>query len=274
MTSVAAIYRDTCFSPNSVEKDKAILDAAAMVLESRGMRLEYINEGSLAHGMQADVFLSMGRSSAALAVLKEKERGGAVVINTPSAVENCVRSVADRLMRTGGIPVAPLSGTDGYWIKRGDGAAQCGHDVCYAAGEDEKKQAVERMLCRGIGDVVVTAHVKGDLVKFYGVRGTEFFRYFYPTDDGKWKFDNERINGRAHHYRFSEYSLRRDAERVAELTGAEIYGGDCVVRHDGSYAIIDFNDFPSFSRCRNEAAEAIAMLVCKRAAMQGKGGME
>ena len=33
------------------------------------------------------------------------------------------------------------------------------------------------------------------------------------------------------------------------------------MREDGSYVIIDFNDFPSFSRCRDEAAKAIVELI-------------
>ena len=33
------------------------------------------------------------------------------------------------------------------------------------------------------------------------------------------------------------------------------------MREDGSYVIIDFNDFPSFSRCRKEAARAIVELM-------------
>ena len=78
------------------------------------------------------------------------------------------------------------------------------------------------------------------------------------------KFDNELVNGKAKHYPFHEGSLCRDAERLASLVGTDIYGGDCIVRSDGSYAIIDFNDFPSFSRCRDEAAEAIAGLVARR----------
>ena len=45
------------------------------------------------------------------------------------------------------------------------------------------------------------------------------------------------------------------------ISCAAIYGGDCIVRCDGSYAIIDFNDWPSFSVCRQAAARAIAKLV-------------
>ena len=95
---------------------------------------------------------------------------------------------------------------------------------------------------------------------------TGFFRFFYPGDDGQWKFGDERRNGRPCHYRFSAPGLRAMAERAASIAGTDVYGGDCIVRADGSVCIIDFNDWPSFSRCRDEAAEAIAGLVEARMA--------
>ena len=109
--------------------------------------------------------------------------------------------------------------------------------------------------------MVVTAHVAGDLVKFYGVRGTGFFKCFYPTDDGENKFDNELHNGAAHHYAFDSQQLMTTAERLAAVIGLDVYGGDCIVRSDGTFAIIDFNDWPSFSRCREEAAKAIVLNI-------------
>ena len=51
-------------------------------------------------------------------------------------------------------------------------------------------------------------------------------------------------------------------EEIA-AAGLDVYGGDCIVREDGTFCIIDLNDWPSFSRCREEAAKAIAGKVCK-----------
>jgi len=43
----------------------------------------------------------------------------------------------------------------------------------------------------------------------------------------------------------------------AEALGLEVWGGDALF--DGNeFAIVDFNDWPSFSRVRDEAARAIA----------------
>ena len=79
-------------------------------------------------------------------------------------------------MRSNGIPVAPLTGNSGYWIKRGDEAAQSKDDVVFAADETERDNKIAVFAARGITQIVVTAHVMGDLVKFYGVRGTDFFQ--------------------------------------------------------------------------------------------------
>ena len=120
---------------------------------------------------------------------------------------------------------------------------------------------IRRFRERGIDSYTVSAHVRGDLVKFYGVKGTGFFRHYYPTDDGQTKFGDEQHNGAACHHPFDVENLRREAERLAEATGVAVYGGDCIVREDGSWCMIDFNDWPSFSRCREEAAAAIVRLV-------------
>ena len=51
------------------------------------------------------------------------------------------------------------------------------------------------------------------------------------------------------------------AARLARLVGIQVYGGDAVLLSDGTFAIIDFNDWPSFSSCREEAAAAICRLI-------------
>jgi len=41
----------------------------------------------------------------------------------------------------------------------------------------------------------------------------------------------------------------------------DIYGGDAIVTSDNQIYIIDLNDWPSFGKCQNEAAPAIADLI-------------
>lgn len=263
---IILVYRAPVFSPNSVKKDKAILEAVGGVLEERGYDVEYIQEEELMAGHEGDLYLTMGRLPETLDILAQKEQDGCTVINTTKGVRLATsRLLIDRMMRENNIPTAPLCdgpcGERGYWLKRGDAAAQSLYDVQYAKTWDDVERKLVYFHNRGISDVLVCEHIEGDVVKFYGVQGTDFFRIFYPTDDGQTKFGDEARNGEAHHYPFDVAQLQNDANRLSQLAGLPVYGGDCIVRPDGSYAIIDFNDWPSFARCRDEAAKAIASLV-------------
>ncbi|MBR5037655.1 MAG: hypothetical protein IKX65_02910 [Prevotella sp.] len=262
MRKVLLIYRAPQFSPNSVEKDKLILDAVGERLQKQGNSVRFVQEEDFCEEDEADVYLSMGRLPQTLAILKRKAAAGCITVNSGEGVERTARIVLDRLMRDNHIPAAPLFDVEreaeGYWLKRGDASAQSKEDVLFAKDKDEVNCLMESFRQRGIQDVLITEHVRGDLVKFYGVQGTSFFRYFYPTDDGDTKFDDEKRNGTAQQFVFSADDLQREAERLSVLTDVVVYGGDGIVREDGSFVIIDFNDWPSFSRCREEAVEAIA----------------
>ena len=252
------MYRDERFSPRSVEKDRAILEAVGERLRRMGHAVSYVRESELEE-VEADVCLSMARSERAIGILRNS---GIPTINTPEGVALCChRSALDQLMRREHIAMPPLQGNDGYWLKRGDSPAETKADVVFCANAEELAEAQRQMAGRGIGDQVVSAHVKGDLLKFYGVSGTSFFRYYYPADDGISKFGDEERNGVAHHYAFDVEGLRSEANRLAALTHTQVYGGDCIVGTDGRFALIDFNDWPSFSRCRDEAAQAVAQLI-------------
>ena len=256
-SSVLAILRAECFSPNSVEQDRAILMAVVRRLQSRGCTVQVISEEELPHDINTSVFdlvLSMGRLPETLAWLKTLH---VPVINKPLGVERCARSVLQNIMLQEHVPVPPTQGNCGYWLKRGDAAAQTPEDVLFTADEQALQSAIEGFRQRDISDYVISAHITGDLVKFYGVLGTGFFRLFYPTDDGMSKFGHEAHNGPAHHYAFSANHLQKTAERLAFCVGITVYGGDAIVRPDGTFCLIDFNDWPSFSRCREDAADAI-----------------
>lgn len=256
-----AIRRDDRFSPNSVENDRRILQAACHEIAGLlGLEedIRMMDEAELPIFPDAvDCYISMARSDEALQVLAEKESKGCIVVNTPGSVKHCQRSRLNHLMHENQIPMPGEKSSGSYWLKRGDAAAQSSKDVVFCPDEKSLEHAKDAFLARGISDMVVSAHVPGDLVKFYGV-GTRFFKYFYPSDDGMFKFDNEVRNGKAHHYAFDNDALRADVSRLAELARIDVYGGDAIIREDGRYYIIDFNDWPSFSRCREEAAKAIA----------------
>ncbi len=258
---VLMISRAACFSPNAVDRDRAVFRAVADRLEALGCEIALLSEDerdALGSLHDTGLILTMARRPATLEWLKST---GIPTVNSPEGIGNCCRSRLEALMLQLGIPIPPKEDEHGYWVKRGDSAAQSAMDVVYASDEKALAEAVGQMEARGIRDYTVSAHVVGDLVKFYGVSGTGFFRYRYPTDDGQTKFGDERRNPAARHYHFSERQLQHEAERLAEAVGVQVWGGDAIVRSDGSFCLIDFNDWPSFASCREEAAEAI-VIVC------------
>lgn len=273
---ILAIRRGERYSPNSVGKDAAILEDVSRTLRSMGMAVDVASEeecrkDSLVHHY---VYMSMGRNPKTLEWLKERERQGATVINSSESVGLCCqRAKLNDTLRQLGIPL-PYDGMGekGCWVKRGDGVAETKEDVRFAANASEMEKAMETMKANGASSVVIQAHEDGDLVKFYGVTGADFFKTYYQGDDGITKFGDEERNGKPQHYRYNARELRHTIETAAVAIGTEVYGGDCIIRPDGSFCIIDFNDWPSFSRCRTEAAKAIALIVERkyRAATTGK----
>ena len=268
---IIAVRRDDRFSPNCVEKDRLILEAACNNLcqrcefQGEACALRWVDEAELTPEDDADLYLTMARLPEALDVLEGFVRQGRRVLNKPQGVKNCQRSLLEKVMRQNSSPMPEETDLKNpsfpLWLKRADAAAQTKDDVVFCPNEDVLQRAMADFQQRGITDFVLSRHVEGDVVKFYGV-GDVFFRHFYPTDDGQTKFaDEANHNGEPHHYPFDVAQLQSEAARLAQLLQMEVYGGDAIISREGHFYIIDFNDWPSFSRCRDEAAEAIANLL-------------
>ena len=270
---VVGIRRAQRFSPNSVERDAAICQAVADCLGRQGydvsLHAEEAFTPSLAQGAAA-VF-SMARGTETVAAL---ERLSTPVVNPVAGLRNARRGDMTRIFAEAGIPMPRswMVRTDGTlpdadcpcWLKRTDECAQASGDVVYAHGRDELAAAMRRFADRGLREAVVCEHLPGDVVKFYGVKGTGFFEYYYPTaGDGFSKFGLEHHNGAARFYAFDAAALAATADRAASLLNLPVYGGDCIVGADGEVRLIDFNDWPSFSRCCDRAAEAITSVIVK-----------
>ena len=195
-------------------------------------------------------------------------------LNTPVGVMNCVRSKMTSLLMEDGIPMPKskiVESIDGLgdwdiypcWLKRGNACAQQKEDTCYVETREEAEKVLQSFDKRNISPVVLNEHLKGDLVKFYGVEGTDFFYWFYPSKCGhRSKFGLEVINGDAQGIPFVVEDLKKTADRAATVLETPIYGGDCIIAEDGSFRIIDFNDWPSFAPCRDAAAYYIAKRLC------------
>ena len=277
ITSVLGISRAKRFSPNSEGRDAAIFSAVAKCLRGAYISVETVDEEDLTpmgHLSSYDAAFTMARSEECLTILAEAEAEGLPIINSPSALLRNTRARLTDIFRQANIPIAPtrdaatitpeeraqlFAGGLRYWLKRGDACAQTAGDVRFIATQEDLEAALADFSARGVASALLSQHVEGDLVKFYGVEGALFFHVYYPTDGPSFsKFGLERHNGRPVHTPFSRTALNDAADEAARLSGFTVYGGDAVVRPDGSFLIIDFNDWPSFSRCRDDAAEAIA----------------
>ncbi len=153
----------------------------------------------------------------------------------------------------------------GYWIKRGDFHAIHKEDVSFARSKEEAKEILREYALRDIPDAVISKHLVGDLVKFYGVRGTDFFFWFYPYDNNHHKYSEyQSINGDSVYYSFDQSELQKVATEAAGVVGIDVYGGDAIVGKDGVFRIIDLNDWPSFAPCRDQAAGHIAQMLYQK----------
>lgn len=282
MKKILGVSRSHRFSPNSIDRDNAIFQAVAVGLRVLGYEVATMEEDKLTReNISEDTILiySMARSEKALGVLAEAEQRGVFVVNSAKALLRGTREWLSETFGRNVLPVAPsqridveelhsnynFSGGQRYWLKRGDACAQSATDVCCVGSMEELQKAARNYSGRRIANVLLSPHIEGDLVKFYGVEATDFFHLYYPTREKSFsKFGLERFNGEAVGYSFSEEKLKDAADACARVSGFGVYGGDAVVKSDGSFLIIDFNDWPSFSRCCNEAAEAIVQHLLRK----------
>lgn len=269
------VSRGDEYSPNHVGNDAAIFQGTAHELEKKGFDVVICPEKQFVEeNLEADIIFDMARDRATVNRLKELEDKGALVVNSAYGIDNCVRKEMTELLIANGVPhpesfIIPTDGAftpDVFpcWIKRGNSHAIVKEDVVYVECKEEAEHVMADFRRRGIPVAVVNEHLVGDLVKFYGVLGTDFFYTFYPSEQSHSKFGLEAINGETRGYPFDVKKLQEYGNRAATALDVPIYGGDCVVSKTGEIRIIDFNDWPSFARCREEAAPKIAECIYNR----------
>lgn len=296
---IIGISRAARFSPNSVSRDAAIFNAVSELLKEHGHEVATYDEDNLPQHTDADAVYGMARETSTLQRLAEWESEGVPIVNSPTGLlkfnraklvqlfeEEAVSQPTGLTIDFSALPdeadevAAALSDFSAHiidtlhfplWIKSGVSCAKTAADVQFinikdTADDAQKICAVSAVLqnfrASGISAAVVMEHIEGDLLKFYGVEGTDFFDFFYPTKGEQFsKFDLEKHNGTPCGYSFDSAALKAEASRAARLTGYHVYGGDAVVRRDGTFCIIDFNDWPSFSVCCDAAAAAIVQRI-------------
>lgn len=274
---IAGIMRAGAYSPNHIGNDAAIFNATAEQLRKRGCEVNIYSEDQFIAGdVKEDIILNMCREQKSIALLQKLEDEGRFIINSGYGIENCTRERMTRILLGSNIPypeslivntnevvktALKKSNFSSCWIKRGDFHAMHKEDVSYCRHVEEAQEVLQEYFFRGIKRAVINKHLVGDLIKFYGVYGTPYFYWFYPFDVGHSKYGYEAINGKSQGIEFDLKKLKDICNAASEALDVKIYGGDCIISPEGDISIIDFNDWPSFAPCRNEAAPHIAKCV-------------
>ena len=275
--TIAGVMRAGAYSPNHIGNDTAIFNAVAEHLRKRGCIVNvYSEEQLIAGNVTEDIIINMCREQKSIALLQQMEDAGKIVINSGYGIENCTRERMTRILMGSNIP-QPQSlmvntnemiidsleqgGFGQCWIKRGDFHAIHKEDVSFVRHPQEAQELLHEYFLRGIKRAVINKHIVGDLVKFYGVQGTPFFHWFYPYDLGHSKYGHEEINGKSQGIEFDIERMKHICQDAADVLDVKIYGGDCIISPEGEIYIIDFNDWPSFAPCRDEATPHIAKSI-------------
>lgn len=260
---LVGIRRSAMYSPGGhAENDRRIFDAVVHALERHGCKIRVMDDDDVGVvPIRASAIFSMCQGSRANSALEQLIDEGALIMNAPQAVQNCHRArLYCALGEDRGIfapmtlvststhaePAIPsgLSSESSFWIKRGDVHATQPGDVVRVGTVEAYRAVLDGFRGRGIGMAAVVPHLAGEVVKFYGVLGSSFFRFYCEADS--------RICPVA----FA--SAQAEIEHLVRRVGLEIYGGDAVLTAEGRVVVIDINDWPTFARFRDEAAEAIA----------------
>lgn len=274
---IAGIMRAGVFSPNHIGNDSTIFNIVADQLRKRGCEVNVYSEDRFVNQeITEDIIVNMCREQRSIAKLQQLEDAGALVINSGYGIENCTRERMTRILLGSNIPFPEsiMVNTDEgvretlrrasmtpCWIKRGDFHTMHKEDVTYVRHAEEAQEVLQEYFLRGIKRAVISRHLEGDLIKFYGIAGTSFFYWFYPFDSDYSKYGKEKANGKSRGFAFVEERLKAICAKAADVLDVKIYGGDCVVSPEGEIRIIDFNDWPSFAPCRQEAATQIAKYI-------------
>src|SRR5947207_10154337 len=134
----------------------------------------------------------------ALGQLSAWETDGVPHVNSPRAVLNTYRDRMIAQFEEAGVPFIPstlmtttakdVEVTRPVWVKRADVHNTQEGDVVFARTADGVRAALAGLAARGIERAVLQPHVRGDLVKFYGIGGggphgePAWFRWFHHQD--------------------------------------------------------------------------------------------
>jgi glutathione synthase/RimK-type ligase-like ATP-grasp enzyme len=257
---IYGIYREKALSPGKVAEDAAILEAVLRRLAARGREVRSLAAEDLAPEPPAATgVLHMAQGPQALSLLAQWEGKGLRLINSPEAARRCYRRHLFPLLDGEGVPCPrtrffslaealerwerefPGPG----WLKRAEVHAEGPGDVVRVADLEDALPLLADFARRHLLALVWQEHVPGPEIKFYAVGPGRFLQAF-------WTATGAPVTGSL----IGE--MAQLASRLAGLSGLEVFGGDVILTPAGEPVLIDLNDWPSFSRCREAAALEIA----------------
>lgn len=270
---ILGISRGKEFSPNMSDSDTAIFMAVAEQLRSAGNDVEVVSEADMDISSLClyDRVFCMARDTDRVQNMLSATSANSrpVIINAPEGILACTnKALVAQLLSQHDISQPPFACGEAdieqalmpsapLWLKNSDRSAMQKEDTFYCGDAGQLAEAIADFRRRGVVRWLAQEHKAGDLIKFYGVEGTDFFDWDYASR-GRSKFGLEAINGQESGFAFDVNALKNMADKAAKALKTPVYGGDVIIDAEGRMYIIDFNDWPSFSRCRNAAAKAIA----------------
>ena len=270
---IAGIPRNPKNSPNMSDKDTQLFLKIVEELKKSGHSVEILDEKDEL-SEEYDAIFHMSRTATVLEKLAQCEAKEVYVTNSTKGVKNCsrekfmeifdknnIRQPAYTRINTASNNFTPphLPG----WLKNSSGWSCDANDVQFITTAEEYTKVLSTLAAKGCNEALFCEHITGDIIKFYGVQSEDFFRWYYP-DPTATKFGLEKINGEPQKHNFNSEELHATAIQAAKALSINIFGGDCIVTCEGEIYIIDLNDFPSFSPCRDEAAKKIATSIIER----------
>jgi glutathione synthase/RimK-type ligase-like ATP-grasp enzyme len=229
---VMGVYRETEFSPGKVEADAAIIERVLAHLSAAGAKTSAVNASRFVSESlpDAQLVLAMCQGGPALSRLAAAEEAGAVTINSALAIRNCYRDLLGNGLLRAGVPTP-----EGGLVRTSEP-----FDLKPLRGLDlSSPMYVKRGDLHALGPT--------DVRRVEGLEQLEAMLLRFSV-----AMPEEGVTGEG-----VKLALAQAASQAAAALGLEVWGGDAVVNGD-RFSIIDFNDWPSFARVRDEAARAIA----------------
>lgn len=283
---VLFVSRAEEFSPNNVEKDHRILDLVIEKCSVNRKDLKFVlhTEDELEQISDLSEYLAVAGMERRLKSLIRIQNSGITSLNSANSIINTAtsRELTMTLLSNAGISVPEFWSYDAEkdemfqceeslqhllpgWVKamRYNGAKV--GDVVYVETPIQADMEVLRLASEKVQDLVVTRHLHGDLLKAYAVVDNEyriqFLRWFYPQEQGYTKFGDESHNDDLMRYSFDESRLKEIVLSISRVLDIKFFGVDFIIGQIGDITVIDVNDWPSYSICQDEAAEAISRTI-------------